>query len=116
MILSDEMWERIAPAPEPFEGIDRVEIERGLQQGEFRLFMAGDSIAITAPFGEVLRIGLAGGEIEDLLNVEKQLTEYALMKKYKFLEIIGRPGWERVLDGYERIAVMLRKEVGYGLH
>ena len=32
------------------------------------------------------------------------------------IEIIGRPGWEKALEGYDKIAVILRKEVGYGLH
>ena len=38
------------------------------------------------------------------------------MEGYKTIEIIGRPGWEKVLQGYDRVAVMLRKEVGYGIH
>ncbi len=116
MILSDEMWERLRPATEPFEGIDRVDIEMGLTVGEFKLFEAGDSIAITSPFGHILRIGMAGGELEELFEIEKQITEYAAMEGYKTIEIIGRPGWEKVLQGYDRVAVMLRKEVGYGIH
>ena len=33
------------------------------------------------------------------------------------VEIIGRPGWERVLQGYRRTAVLLRKELDcHGLH
>ena len=116
MILSDEMWERLRPATEPFEGIDRDDVELGLAVGEFHLFECGDSVAITSPFGPVLRIGLAGGELEELVNVEKQILNFASKEGYKMVEIVGRPGWEKVLDGYERVAVMLRKAVGYGLH
>lgn len=32
-------------------------------------------------------------------------------KKYKYVDILGRMGWEKALKGYKKQAVLLRKEV-----
>jgi len=36
---------------------------------------------------------------------------YAKEHGFTNVEIIGRPGWERVLKGYDRAAVLLRKQI-----
>ena len=56
------------------------------------------------------------GEIKELLTIEKEINQYALKEGFTTLEIIGRAGWEKVLHGYERVAVMLRKDVHHGIH
>ena len=116
MILSDRLWRKIQPATAPFEGVDRKEVEIGLLKGDYQLFESGDSVAITSAFENVLRIGLAGGALDELVDVEKQIQRFAIKEGFTMIEIIGRPGWEKALEGYDKIAVILRKEVGYGLH
>ena len=116
MIISDEMWERLQPATEPFEGVERDDVELGLIRGDYKLFSSGNSVAIVSPFNNILRIGLAGGEIKELLTIEKEINQYALKEGFTTLEIIGRAGWEKVLHGCERVAVMLRKDVHHGIH
>ena len=116
MILTDELWDMLEPATASFEGVKRRDVEEGLQSGQYHLFATERSAAVTAEFGAALRIGLAGGNLEDLLDIEVDICDFAKDRGYQAVEIIGRPGWERVLDGYERKAVLLRKEIGYGLH
>ena len=87
MIISDEMWNILAPSTEPYEDITREDLESGLENGEFVM-----------------------------LDMEKAICSYAREKGFVSVEIIGRPGWERVLPNYERTAVLLRKELSHGVH
>ena len=95
-MMSDYIWDLLYPATEGFEGVE--------------------SAAVTCDFGESLRIGLAGGNLDELKELEKEICSFAKEQNYRFVEIIGRPGWERELTDYKRTAVLLRKELGYGLH
>ena len=116
-MLSDNIWSQLQPATLAFENVSRDEIENGIENGDFQLFLSENSAAVTCAFGKSLRIGLAGGDIIELLDIEQHICDYARLNDFDSVEIIGRPGWERVLDGYRRIAVLLRKELDYhGLH
>ena len=116
-MLSAHIWDQLAPATVAFENVSRHEIESGIESGDFQLFMRKNSAAVTCAFGNSLRIGLAGGDLDELLDIEKDICDYARSQGFDSLEIIGRPGWERVLDGYRRTAVLLRKELDcHGLH
>ena len=116
MIISDEMWGILAPSTEAYEDLQRKDVESGLLSGEFMLFRSPNSLAVTCAYGKSLRIGLAGGDLEELLDIEEEICSYARTNGFTRVEIIGRPGWERMLYGYRRTAVLLRKELGYGLH
>ena len=116
-MLSDHIWDQLAPATVAFDNVSRLEIESGIESGDFQLFMSKNSAAVTCAFGNSLRIGLAGGDLDELLDIEKDICDYARSQGFDSLEIIGRPGWERVLDGYRRTAILLRKELDcHGLH
>ena len=116
MIISDEMWDILAPSTEPYEDISREDVESGLLSGEFILFKTTNSVAVTCAYGKSLRIGLAGGNLQELLDMEKDICSHARTNGFTSVEIIGRPGWERMLDGYRRTAVLMRKELVNGLH
>lgn len=75
------------------------------------LFTRKDAAALTVSQWPVLRIGLGGGDLAELLEIEKEIHEYALQKGFQDMEILGRPGWLRALDGYDQIAVLMRKPV-----
>ena len=115
-MISDYIWELLAPATEGFECVTRDEVQKGLDEGEFILFEGVESAAVTCAFGASLRIGLAGGNLLELKKIEEEICDFAKARNFRFVEIIGRPGWERELSDYKRTAVLLRKELGYGLH
>mgnify|MGYP003143064736 FL=1 len=116
MIISDEMWDILSPATEAYENVSREDVESGLLAGNFLLFRGPHSLAVTCAYGGSLRVGLAGGNLQELLDIEKDICAYARRRGYSTVEIIGRPGWEKVLKGYRRTAVLLRKELPHGLH
>tara|TARA_R110000796_G_scaffold251811_1_gene384093 strand:- start:790 stop:1140 length:351 start_codon:yes stop_codon:yes gene_type:complete len=116
-MLSDRVWDWLEPATVAFENVSRSEVENGIASGDFQLFITEHSAAVTCAFGKSLRIGLAGGDLDELLDMEKDICAYARSHDFDSIEIIGRPGWERALAGYRRTAVLMRKELDcHGLH
>lgn len=57
------------------------------------------------------RIWLAGGDMQELVEAEKNICEWAKTLGCTSMEIIGRKGWERVLDTYNATATILVKEL-----
>jgi hypothetical protein len=116
-MLDDNVWDWLQPATVAFENVSRGEVETGIANGDLQLFISEHSAAVTCAFGKSLRIGLAGGDLDELLDIEQDICDYARSHDFDSIEIIGRPGWERILPGYRRTAVLMRKELDYhGLH
>ena len=112
MFITDKIWEHLLPAVgNTNEGFKREDFEKGIESGNYRLFTNDKSSALTASYNSILRIGLAGGDLESLKKIEKKIVNYAKKRKYKYIDILGREGWEKVLDGYNKKAVLLRKEI-----
>lgn len=67
------------------------------------------------PQGKSCTIWLAGGDLDECLEIEKTITEYAREQGCKVVEIHGRAGWARVLKdrGYQAPKVSLCKRIDY---
>ena len=111
MILTDRIWKLLEPATAIADNVTKQEVEQGLNNGTYQMFMDEKSVVITVGYKDSLRIGLAGGELNSLKSLEKKIIKYAKEKKYKCVDILGRIGWEKSLKGYKRKAVLLRKEI-----
>ena len=112
MVITDKIWEHLLPAVlNTNEDFKREDLEKGIKSGSYKLFTNDKSSALTASYNSILRIGLAGGDLESLKEIEKKIEKYAKKRKYKYIDILGRKGWERALDGYNKKAVLLRKEL-----
>tara|TARA_R100000988_G_scaffold91353_1_gene55137 strand:+ start:934 stop:1272 length:339 start_codon:yes stop_codon:yes gene_type:complete len=109
--LTDEIWKVLEPAAKIGDKASREDIEKGLQKGEFQLFQKNNSAAVTATIKNSLRIGLAGGDLKDLIDIEKNIEKYARDRYFNCIDILGREGWEKTLPGYKKKAVLLRKEI-----
>ena len=107
----DSAWPLLNEAVQMGDGIKYSEVSEGLKTGHFSFFSREHSAAITASDGETLRIGLAGGDLNELFEIEKEIPKYAITNGYKRVEIMGRPGWEKALKGYDKVAVLLRREL-----
>ena len=107
----DEAWPLLQEAAQMGDGVKYDEVKEGLKTGEFAFFSKERSAAITASAGKTLRIGLAGGDLNELCEIEKEIVHGAIEKGYEKVEIMGRPGWEKVLTGYEKVAVLLRRKL-----
>lgn len=112
MFITDKIWSHLYPAvKDTHDDLKREDFEKGIQDGNYKLFTNNKSSALTASYNSILRVGLAGGDLESLKEIEKKIEKYAKKRNYKYIDILGRKGWEKVLDGYNKKAVLLRKEI-----
>ena len=63
------------------------------------------------PKGRVLKLWIAGGDLNELLRFLPAADNYAREQGCFAVEAEGRPGWERVLKGYGKRRVSLMKEL-----
>ena len=111
MVLSDEIWAVLKPAAEIGDFATREDIEERLATGEFKLWIKNKSAAVTNKINNTLRIGLAGGDLKDLIEIEKDIEEFARSRYFNCIDILGREGWEKVFPDYKKKAVLLRKDI-----
>lgn len=111
MLSFDQAWPKLDEAAGIGDQITKDEALEGLRNGSFSFFSRENSAALVASCGEVLRIGIAGGDLDELQDIEEEIHEYAIQGGYSYIDIIGRSGWERVLPDYDKVAVILRKQI-----
>lgn len=119
-ITLDDLWPQacvhLAPALEHARGSHTLEhVREAIEIGNAQLWPMGDDGTIVSevtktPTGQLgCRLWLAGGNLRALIAAEVVVSEWAAEQGCEFMEIIGRPGWQRVLPAYERTAVVLRR-------
>ena len=111
MILTDKIWKLLEPATKLAENLSRNELEKNLYTGYYKLFTYKDSACVIAETKDSIRIGLGGGKINEIKKIVDKIEKFAKEKKINYIEILGRAGWEKSLNGYKRKAILLRKEV-----
>ena len=111
MFITDKIWKVLEPAIESTQEVTREQLEKLIKSGEYQLFAKDNSAIITGHHGQILRIGIGGGNLVTIKEITKRIEKYAKKRKYKYIDILGRKGWERALDGYNKKAVLLRKEI-----
>ena len=117
----NEVWEKVLPlvnsSLEYADGKWTAEsIKTALENKQMQLFIVGKdvtAIAITQvqqyPAKKVLVVMFcAGSGMNDWVSLMSEFEDWAKEQDCKAVEVIGRPGWERVL-GWERIHVVVRK-------
>jgi hypothetical protein len=78
------------------------DVEDRLAQG-YAAFFWGDACAMVVelferPSGDYAHIWLAGGDLDELLELEQDVASWARSLGCKFLTISGRKGWARALN------------------
>jgi hypothetical protein len=60
-----------------------------------------------------LHIFLAGGDLEQILDYNDSLKEYASLQGCDAVTLAGRPGWKKVLKdlGYEQQFIVLKQRI-----
>ena len=108
----EQIWELIAPAVDlADEGVTKETVWEGLQNGSLLCFCKPGAAAITiTAANNRLRVAFAGGKLDVLQKIDKDIARYAKAAGYRGVEIIGRPGWERALPNYEKAAIVLRQD------
>ena len=115
----DELME-VAHFLEPaLEGShDLSDLEEELENGTAQLWNLGDAAVVTQvsewPRMRVLRVWLAGGSLEALRAAIPALDLLAVQFDCQRIEVDGRKGWGRVLDGFTETRRTYAKEVNDG--
>lgn len=110
-------WERCAPyIADALEGAYTLEdVYREIEEGRAQFWPMRRSAVVTRihryPRGRVLRIWIAGGDLDELLGYLPAVDNYAREQDCNRVEIEGRKGWAKVLPGYRETKVVLTKEI-----
>jgi len=111
MVISDEVWEVLEPAARMGEGFTKKDLENGINGHQCYLFTKNKSACVCIKIKNTLRIALGGGDLEDIRKIVEEIEEFAKQRHFNAVDIIGREGWGKVLEGYKKQAVHLRKEI-----
>tara|TARA_R100001163_G_scaffold31155_2_gene24432 strand:+ start:610 stop:948 length:339 start_codon:yes stop_codon:yes gene_type:complete len=112
MYITDKIWEQLFPTIEKGqEFITREDLEKGIKNNTYQLFKDDNCSLVTASHLDILRIGIAGGNLQSIIKITEKVEKYAKKRNYKNIEIVGRAGWEKLLNGYKKREVILRKEL-----
>lgn len=97
-------------------------IEKKLCAGTFLLWLACEGAEIFAAYVTRLEIvngvkfctvvACGGREFEKWSHLINDVEAFAKAEGCRSVRIYGRDGWQRKLDGYKRVAVILEKELG----
>ena len=75
------------------------------------LFWAGiNSVAITEHRLGIFNVAVAGGDLEELQEMFEEMKPYARRIGCTRIQIIGRPGWEKILN-MKRESVILSEDL-----
>ena len=89
-----------------------------VKAGHMKLWARANAVAATAEESRVgqkiLTIVLAGGNLEELKDIESEIERYAIVNGFSEICINGRKGWERALQGYKTHMVIMRKGLNNG--
>ena len=81
---------------------------------EAALFVGEKSAVVTQemilPVGRQLHFWLAGGDLDELVEIEADVEAAAREKGIKRFSIVGRKGWRNKLPGYREAGIILTKE------
>lgn len=117
------IWQQVAPLLQPAldNTYDIMDIEKGLQENRFQLFISWnnkvESAVVTEiavyPRAKVLRYFLAGGTNLDnwLEKIQQVIEKFAKNNNCTQVEVAGRKGWVKKLKGYKEKAVLLSKDL-----
>lgn len=94
---------------EPRDVIDMI------LDGMAELFVGEDCAVVTQeielPIGIQLHFWLAGGDLDELVRIQRDIETAARSRGIRRISIIGRRGWRAKLDGYREAGVILVKEI-----
>lgn len=87
-----------------------------IKSGEFQFWSSESSCVITTidvfPQIKQLTVVIGAGDLKEIDDVIRPvIEEWGRHIKCDTMLIMGRPGWERALDGYRRTAVVLEKRL-----
>lgn len=92
------------------------DVKQGILESRFQLWPADRGCAVTEiviyPKKKVLHVFLAGGEMDQIVDMIDSAVEWGKAQGCVSMTIAGRHGWKRVLGeyGYKPVMTVLEKE------
>jgi len=89
----------------------------GIVTGNFQFWPGEKSAVVTEiqiyPQQKTMHIFLAGGDLEELLEMEKSIRAYATTIGCNSMSISGRRGWVKIFesDGWQEVCTTIAKEL-----
>ena len=93
------------------------DIVDGVLSGQMHLWAGENCCTVTLftvyPTGKFLHVFLAGGDLDEILEIEKSMSEFAKQSDCDALTLSGRVGWKKVLRdlGWNEQFLTLKKEI-----
>lgn len=92
------------------------DVVEGIREGHYQLWASERSVVVTTvdlfPRIKQLTVILGAGDLTEIDEELRPLIEnWARSIGCDTMLIMGRPGWERALEGYRRTAVVLEKKL-----
>jgi hypothetical protein len=116
--------EHIAPFREPIERalaegygqMNYTDVLDGIARGEYQFWASKDSCVVSTidvfPRIKQLTVIIGAGDLREIDDVIRPVIEaWARRIGCDTMLIMGRPGWQRALEGYRRTAVVLEKKL-----
>lgn len=94
-------------------GTHRMEdIEAGVKEGRFQMWLDTDCVGITEiidfPLKRVLHIFLAGGDLEQIIGLHDKVWTWGQEQGCSEMTLSGRRGWLRALKHWEPTEYLMR--------
>jgi hypothetical protein len=88
----------------------------GIARGEYQFWASKDSCVVSTidvfPRIKQLTVIIGAGDLREIDDVIRPVIEaWARSIGCDTMLIMGRPGWQRALEGYRRTAVVLEKKL-----
>ena len=96
---------------------DFEDVCQAIVEGKMQLWAGDKACAVTEiivyPSKKVLHVILAGGDMDQILDMQESAEAWGKAQGCSSMTIAGRQGWKRVLAdyGYEQMFVTLGKEI-----
>ena len=92
------------------------DVLKGVRDGAYQLWAADGSVCITTidifPLIKQCTVIIGAGDLREIDDELRPMIEtWARSLGCDTMLIMGRPGWERALEGYRRTAVVLEKKL-----
>ena len=111
MVLTDEIWAVLEPAARMGEGFTKDDLEKGIKGHQCFLFTKNKSAAVCIKIKNTLRIALGGGDMDDMKEIFVNIEDFAKSRHFNAIDILGREGWLKILPGFKKQCVLMRKEI-----
>ena len=116
MLSLDDAWQKALPyimAALKHSGNMHTpaEVYQRIEQGRADLHLGNQSAVVTQSLsnGKHLHFWLAGGHLDELKQIENDVSRIAKKRGFKKVTIAGRRGWLRSLKDYEEAATLMVK-------